>query len=384
MKRVWLVFLFLPALDAWAQSPVSRLWKELENKRAGLVSAHQEFEVITRYEHRGGTQASKRMVILDVSQGLWRRSSLGGSGDRIRIFDGADTLCMEEDGDEFVRIKGKSNSVTAPEPYDLDIDWSKAKEMSRQPCGFDARDHTCVVLQGPLKRTTEFNSDNHYATVTEGIAGVMLDLETGLMVQSQLKQSVQDHYGSYIRDVTYSLKRFSMGTPVDIGLFKVPAGVHEVKQLSLWNASRIRKQLTGKPAPELNVSDMKGNPISLASFRGKTVLLDFWTSWCPPCRADAPALEKLNQKYGKDIVIVGISVDEDRAVVEKFLKEHMKSYPVVLTSENEMPRPYQMPAFPTYIVIDQKGNITAAVDGEKGFGELRTLLEKAGITAPEP
>jgi thiol-disulfide isomerase/thioredoxin len=73
------------------------------------------------------------------------------------------------------------------------------------------------------------------------------------------------------------------------------------------------------PAPELAVTDLKGVLVTLSAFKGKTVVLDFWTTWCPPCRADGPALERLYKKYGeKELVIVGISVSEDRTVVEKF------------------------------------------------------------------
>jgi hypothetical protein len=65
--------------------------------------------------------------------------------------------------------------------------------------------------------------------------------------------------------------------------------------------------------------------------------------------------------------------------VEKFLNGHPLEYPLVLTTENEMPRPYQIAVFPTYIVIDRDGTLAAAVEGDKGFAELRKLLKKAGL-----
>ena len=148
----------------------------------------------------------------------------------------------------------------------------------------------------------------------------------------------------------------SYGAAADANLFKVPAGLNEVKELSPWNAAKIRKEMGGKPAAELNLTDMQGKPLTLSSLRGKTVLLDFWTTWCPPCRADAPNLDKLSRKYGpQSLMIVGISVSEERDTVEKFLKEHPHSFPIALTTENEMPRPYQISAFPTYIVIEKDG-----------------------------
>jgi thiol-disulfide isomerase/thioredoxin len=171
------------------------------------------------------------------------------------------------------------------------------------------------------------------------------------------------------------------GTALDATLFNLPSkDMREVKELSRWDASKIKKQLAGKPAPELEAMDMEGHPVELAAFKGKTVLLDFWTTWCPPCRKDAPTLDKLYSKYGdRDLMIVGFSVSEDRPIVEKFLKEHPHSFPVVLTTENDMPRPYQIGVFPTYIVIDKDGTVASAVQGDQGFGELRKLLKKAGL-----
>jgi len=110
------------------------------------------------------------------------------------------------------------------------------------------------------------------------------------------------------------------------------------------------------------------------------VLLDFWTTWCPPCQNDGPAIDKLNQKYGgKDLMIIGISVDEERQTVEKFLKKHPHSFPVVLSSENPLPRPYQIGVLPTYLVIGPDGTLISAEEGDQGFGRLRKTLENAGM-----
>jgi thiol-disulfide isomerase/thioredoxin len=214
-----------------------------------------------------------------------------------------------------------------------------------------------------------------------GSERILLDTETGLLLSSRAVQAIDNQRGGYQSDIAYTLQRMSYGAPGEQSLFSLPAsGMKEVKELSSWNAARIRKQLVGNPAPELAVTDIRGKPLSLAAFKGKTVLLDFWTTWCPPCRADAPALDKLYSKYGgKDLAIVSISVSEDRAIVEKFLSEHPRNFPVVLTTENEMPHPYQIGIFPTYIVIDGDGSVASASEGEKGFGDLRKLLKKAGV-----
>lgn len=74
-----------------------------------------------------------------------------------------------------------------------------------------------------------------------------------------------------------------------------------------------------------------------------------------------------------------MSVDEDRAIVGKFLNEHPHGYPIVLTTENEMPRAYQIGVFPTYVIIDSEGKFADATEGDSGFSKLRKLLKRAGM-----
>jgi cytochrome c biogenesis protein CcmG/thiol:disulfide interchange protein DsbE len=222
-----------------------------------------------------------------------------------------------------------------------------------------------------------------------GVSRLTIDSETGMLVRSDneevIEQSLDDGPGrsphAYKVNWTYSLTRMTYGVVLDTALFKLPeTGMREVKEFTKWDAARIRKELAGKPAPELEVTDIKGNPVSLANLKGKTVLLDFWTSWCPPCLADAPSLDKLYARYGStNLMIIGISVNEERDIVERFLQKKPHVFPVVLTSENEMQHPYQVGKFPTYMVIAPDGTLNAAFEGDQGFGELRRHLEKAGM-----
>jgi len=371
------------ALNAAAQTPASAVWTELKARRDKLPSVQQEFEVSQTAKTASASQSFKRQLVLDMSPGQWRERSISGSGNNIRIFEGKDLFSMEEGGDEFVRAKRRSKEEDPlPSPYGTDDpDWSKAIELERRPCGILASDHLCVVLDVPLKKWTRTSSPNNISRMLQGSARVSFDTETGLLLSLRTVQVIEIHRAAHQLDVTYALQRMSYGKPPDASLFKLPSDdMREVKELSSWNAAKIKKQLTGKPAPDLAVTDILGKPVALSAFKGKTVLLDFWTTWCPPCRADAPALDKLYRKYGEqDLMIVGISVSEERAIVEKFLKDHPHSFPIVLTTENEMPRTYQIRVFPTYIVIDSDGTVTSATEGNQGFGELRKLLKKAGL-----
>ena len=216
--------------------------------------------------------------------------------------------------------------------------------------------------------------------MTGGKSRIMIDTETGTWVRCHIVELVEGTYVNYQRDVTYTLKQMSQRVAPDGTLFSLPDGLREVRQFTPWDEARIKKQLRGKPAPDLEVKDINGSSISLADLKGKTVLLDFWTTWCPPCQADAPSLEKLNQKYGnKNLAIVGVSVNEPRATVEQYLKKHPHSFPVVLSTENQLSRPYEIAIFPTYLIVGPDGTLMTVEQGDQGFAKLRKELEKAGL-----
>ncbi len=359
---------------------------ELKAKRESLNSFHQEFDASRTFKLRTGTsQSSKWAILLDASKQQWREISLSGAGTRTRLFDGSSLFLLEEGDDEYMRPK-LSAKEPAPEPriYDTrNLDWPKAVERARAACPLAKVEHQCVTLEIPVKPSlpAPYSGSRVTNKVVAGSQAFVLDTETGLVLSSRLIELVDNERGGYQAETTYALKRMSYGGTPDQSFFHLPPGVTaEVKELSHWNAARMKKQLTGKPAADLTVKDLHGTPIRLSELKGKTVLLDFWATWCGPCRADGPALDKLYAKYAdKNLVIVGLSVDEDRPVVEKFLSQHPHPYPIVLTTENEIPRPYQIGVFPTYIVIDSDGNFASATEGDTGFAELRKLLRKAGL-----
>jgi len=373
--------LFL-AVSGGAETQTNGLWSDLSAKRAKLTSLHQEFDATRTLKTAKGSQSSKWQIIIDVSGQQWREKSVMGSGNHVRMFDGNDLLSMAEGDDEVVRAKRRAKDESpAPSPYDFkEPDWSKATELERRPCGIPGSDHTCVLLEAPIKPSVAVTSGSNMTKMLGGSQRLLADTETGLLLSLRTVQTIENQRGTYQSQTVYVLKRFKYGDSEDASLFTLPSGMREVKELSHWDAGKIKKQLAGNPAPELTLADIQGKPVALSAAKGKTVLLDFWTTWCPPCRADAPALDKLYDKYGdRDLMIVGISVSEERAIVEKFLKEHPHSFPVALTTENEMPRAYQIGVFPTYIVINPDGTLASAVQGEKGFADLRRLLKKAGL-----
>ena len=118
------------------------------------------------------------------------------------------------------------------------------------------------------------------------------------------------------------------------------------------------EQATGKAADFVLKSAKGGQDIKLADYKGKVVIIDFWATWCGPCRRGVPDLVSLQEKYGNDVVIIGISVDTDtKADVPGFISEYKINYPIAYADQAVVTSYGGVEAIPTSFIIDREGNI---------------------------
>ncbi len=139
------------------------------------------------------------------------------------------------------------------------------------------------------------------------------------------------------------------------------------------------------PAPELKASDLKGAPRTLADYRGKVVLLNFWATWCPPCQREMPSLERLRTRMaGRPLEIVAISSAETPAEVNTYLSKMKLGFPVLLDTDSSNTRRWKVFALPTTFVLDAEGRVRHVLTGPAEWDEgealavVESMLPKLG------
>ncbi|MDB6168713.1 MAG: Redoxin domain protein [Verrucomicrobia bacterium] len=133
-----------------------------------------------------------------------------------------------------------------------------------------------------------------------------------------------------------------------------------------------------KPAPNWKLMDVDGHEVRFEQFKGKVVVIDFWATWCAPCRAELPGYIALQDKYrGDGLVIVGISVDRlGPKVVKKFIADHGMNYQVVMGDDEVQEAFGGMDGIPTTFIIDRAGNIRDRKTGAAEAGAYEAVVRK--------
>jgi len=157
------------------------------------------------------------------------------------------------------------------------------------------------------------------------------------------------------------------------------AAVAVVLLVTTWGFAALSKNTE---APAFKAKTLNGKAFALKDLRGRVVLLDFWATWCPPCRAETPQLDKLWQQYkDKGLIVIGIALESGGAPgIRKFTQENKLTYWQVSDDEGSIAEKYKIRPIPTTYIIDTKGIIRVAQVGygpgvEKEFAkEIEKLL----------
>jgi thiol-disulfide isomerase/thioredoxin len=142
--------------------------------------------------------------------------------------------------------------------------------------------------------------------------------------------------------------------------------------------SQLGNIKVGEPAPEFAARDLEDREVTSAELRGrKVVLLDFWATWCGPCRMAMPSLETLQKEFKDRVEILSVNLREEREQVQRFIQKKGYTFRVVLDVDGSISDKFGVRAIPTMVVIDRSGLVQAIHVGYRGESkELRELLER--------
>jgi len=129
--------------------------------------------------------------------------------------------------------------------------------------------------------------------------------------------------------------------------------------------------LAGQRAPAFPLSDPAGKSVALDSYRGRVVVMNLWATWCPPCRAEMPDLQRLYAAYGaQGLVVLGINQGESGSRASEFAHSLGIHFPILLDADQQYGRTYSALGLPTTVVVDRNGIIARGFDGPLSYAQM--------------
>lgn len=144
-------------------------------------------------------------------------------------------------------------------------------------------------------------------------------------------------------------------------------------------------EVNNTKAPDFTLIDQYGNTHKLSDYKGKVVFLNFWATWCPPCKSELPHIEEIYKEYennSKDVIILGVTApnlgqEGSKENISNFISKQGYTFPVVFDSDGDVMGRYDIDAFPTTFIIDKKGNINKYVPGAMDKASMESLINNA-------
>ena len=139
----------------------------------------------------------------------------------------------------------------------------------------------------------------------------------------------------------------------------------------------------GDATPPLVLKDLNGKSVNLKDYRGRVVLINFWATWCPPCRAEMPSMQRLKEKMaGKPFAILAVDMGETQDVVRAYIREIKTDFTVLLDKDGHALKAWKVFAFPTSYVVDAQGKIRYGLFGATEWDEVGTVEKITRLLPP--
>ncbi|MFN2340145.1 MAG: TlpA family protein disulfide reductase [Halanaerobium sp.] len=129
----------------------------------------------------------------------------------------------------------------------------------------------------------------------------------------------------------------------------------------------------GMQAPDFTLKNINEEEVSLSDYQGQKVFLNFWASWCPPCREEMPDMQKLHEDHAEEVVILAVNVGENKSTAANFMMENKLNFPVLLDTNKNIAQNYLVRGIPTTYFLDQDGIIKEKVVGAVSYERMLEL-----------
>ena len=231
-----------------------------------------------------------------------------------------------------------------------------------------------------------------YATGVYGHTDVLIGEKTGLVYRIEYDSDPRIKMAAYIKQArnlktpipisSDTVERYASMSPNPnvtsaFFVYNLPKGAKLVDRSQGGTQGPLP---IGSKAPDFQLQSVDGTKsVRLSSLKGKTVLVDFWATWCGPCRQSLPHTEDLYKKYGdKDLAVVTVS-DEPSSKIQGFLSQAHYTFPSYRDAKHEAEQLYAVDALPTVVIIDKKGNLASYLVGARDEDALLKALKAAGL-----
>ena len=389
MRIIPIVALFCFVASAQEAPDARGLLKETSE----VLLHHKSYQVDQRAViDMGGPLPTRLEMLVKIvvsSPGKLRIESTSKLGDSVIVSDGENTWMYLGTLKQYTKTAAAStpeslvkslvpgmssvmDQLKAKDPY------VSAKITGEELVEVDGQKIDCYVVEGRLDKISLPGS----VEMTDGVQKVWIDKVSKLSLKQTMTATMQ---GGPLTDpaqmnqaVTVISQKLDTPAPDSSFTFTPPEGAKLVTEFK--GPVKANADLTGQAAADFKLKSNTGKEFSLPDLKGKFVLLDFWATWCAPCRHDLPSVEKLHQEFHrKGLVVLGVNGGEDSETVNEFLLSSKLSYPILLTPDGGVMQSYRVSAFPTVVLIDADGKIVFYHVGAGGDKALRESLAKLGL-----